>query len=103
MEYIGGISTLVRRCIERVRILFAYKQCMLGDTTPIVSRKLHLLLHSTSMIEQFGSLLGQDTERWEAFNKSTKAVFKSTQKRRTGVVQSLMNSVCIFMMIITGF
>ena len=100
-EYIGAISTLVRRCIERVRVLFAYKQSLIGQKKPIVSRKLHLLLHLTSMIEQFGSLLGQDTERWEAFNKTTKSVYGSTQKRRSGVLESMMYSVCVCKMSIS--
>ena len=58
-----------------------------------MSKKLHLLLHSTSMIEEFGSLLGQDTERWEAFNMVTKRVYGRTQKRRSGVVEAMMTSV----------
>jgi len=80
--------------ITKVKILFAYKQRLTNQSKPLRSLKLHLIKHSFYWIRLYGSLLGQDTERWESYLRVTKDVYRGSKKRRTGLNQLMMNRVC---------
>jgi len=85
--------------IERIKILFAYKQKLTNQVKPLRSLKLHLIQHSFFWIRSFGSLLGQDTERWESYLRSTKDVYRGAKKKRTKVNSMMMNSVCSVLLV----
>ena len=87
------LETNMRIMIDRIKILFAYKQRLTNQKKPLRSLKLHLIQHSFFWIRYFGSLLGQDTERWESYLRTTKDVYRGARKRRTGISQLMMNRV----------
>ena len=83
--------------IDRIKILFAYKQKLTKQKKPLRSIKLHMIRHSFFWIRSFGNLLGQDTERWESYLKIVaKGIYRGARKRRVGLNSIMMNRVTCF-------
>lgn len=97
---IPDLKATIQTCISRIRLLFVFKQKLLGSKKPLVSRKLHMLYHALTWIQSFGSLLSQDTERWEAYLPDcAKNVSRVSQRRRTATAELLMNKVGIILFV----
>ena len=93
-EMTRSIQATINNCVDRIKVLFVFKQQLIKSTKDLKSRKLHMLFHSISWIENFGSMLGQDTERWEAYLKQCgKAIYRGSQKRRMNTAELMMAKV----------
>ena len=93
-DMVSGLRATVNNCVDRIKLLFVFKQLLLGESKPLRSRKLHMLLHCVTWLENFGSLLGQDTERWEAYLKDCgKDIYRTSQNRRSNIPELMMKKV----------
>ena len=93
-EHVRNLNSLLKKCVNAVKCMFALKQFLTKRNKPIQTIKLHMIQHMQYWIEMFGSPLGFDTERWESFmSNGAKQVWKRSKKSKLQMQHYMMTQV----------